>query len=305
MSLEVRPRRLAAVGYVLVRGLRGMGQSLHVQALATLTMAVCMLLLGTTVLLWENARGITRDWGVDVPMTVYVQEGAPAEEVAALSRRLARLPGVDRVVRVSPQDAMDRLIHGLGGQESLLDGIDPETLPESLEVHLADDTPPKVGAALAARLSELDAVDEVAVVGPWAQKVQDLLATLRTLALGVGAMVTLACTAIVWSTIRLGVFARRAEIHILRLVGGTHAFVRGPFVVEGLVQGLVGAALALATLYAGFDMLRPHLEQGLSLVFAAGSLRFFSPAQVAAGLGLGAAIGTLGARAAVARYVEV
>jgi cell division transport system permease protein len=110
--------------------------------------------------------------------------------------------------------------------------------------------------------------------------------------------------AIVWSTIRLGVYARRAELEILRLVGGTARFVRGPFIIEGMIQGACGAALALGLLWLGFDAVHPFIEQGLSLMFAAGALHFFSPAQVGIGIACGACVGALGSRAAVARYVE-
>jgi cell division transport system permease protein len=305
MSNGLHFKRLSALGYVLVRGLRGMTQSFHIQALAVGTMAVCMLLLGTAVLLWTNARGIARDWGIDVPVTVYMVDGAEPEHTAALEHKLARIDEVDRVVRVTPQDAMDRLVHGLGGQESLLEGIDPETLPASLEIHLRPTVEPEFGRRLGEKLQAHDDVEEVAVVGPWAQQARNMLDTLRMLSLGVGLLVSIACMAIVWSTIRLGVFARRAEIHIFRLVGGTHAFVRGPFVVEGLLQGAIGAALALSLLAAGFDVIRPHLQQGLAMIFAAGGLRFFTPMEIAVGVGFGALVGFLGARAAVSRYVEV
>ena len=142
-------------------------------------------------------------------------------------------------------------------------------------------------------------------MGAWVEQAREMLMTLRDLALGVGLLVSVACLAIVWSTIRLGVFARRAEVQILRLVGGTSAFVRGPFVVEGMLQGLCGAALALGVLWLGFDVVRPHVEQGMSLLFAAGSIRFFGPEQIMVALAFGAGLGIVGARMAVARYVEV
>ncbi len=305
MSFDVRPSRWASLGYVVARGFRGMVQSAHVQLVSVGTMAVCMLLLGAVTLAWQNARAVSRDLGVDVPMTVYLADDAPDGEVRRLSADLEGLSAVDRVVRVRPEDALDRLVHGLAGEAELLDGIDPDTLPETLEVHLAPGVPAAVAPRLAERLAARDVVADVEVAGPWAERLETMVATLRHLALGAGLLVALACTAIVWSTIRLGVFARRAEVRILRLVGGTHAFVRGPFVVEGMVQATVAAAVALAILHAAFDLLRPFLEDGLSLVFAAGSLRFFTPEEMALGLGAGAAVGYLGARAAVARYVEV
>jgi cell division transport system permease protein len=291
--------------YALQRGLRGMGQSPLVALLAVGTMAVCMLLLGTVLLILDNTRAIAVDWGIEVPVTVYMADEGAADGAGALAARLERLPEVERVDHVTPGEALRRLDEGLGANASVLEGIDAQALPDSLEIHLRDGVEAGFASALAARVAEAPGVEDVAVLGPWADQANAMLATLRTLALGVGGLVSLACIAIVWSTIRLGVFARREEIQILRLVGGTPAFVRAPFLVEGMVQGVLGSALALALLWTAFDVVHPHLQQGLSLVFAAGSLHFFSPLQVALGIAFGAFLGALGSRAAVARYVEV
>lgn len=298
------PSGLHALRYVLVRGLRGMGQSPLVQLLAVGTMAVCLVLVGTATLIWLNVAEVADDWGIEVPITVYMAEEAAPGEAAALAEKVSQLPEVQSIEHVTPGDALARLEAGLGGQGSLLEGIDPETLPESLEITLHDRVAPEFAPALAEHLSQDDGVDEVATLGPWAGQARQLVSTLRLLALGVGLMVGAACVAIVWSTIRLGVFARREELEILRLVGGTRTFVRGPFLFEGFVQGALASVAALAMLYFGYDLLRPFLEGGLSLVFAAGAIQFFTPLQIGLAVVAGGALGVLGSRAAVARYVE-
>jgi cell division transport system permease protein len=298
-------RAVHSLGYVIARGVRGMAQAPAVQLLAVGTMAVCMLLLGVVVLVWSNAQGMVRAWGLDVPVTVYLVDGAEAAHVDVVVERLHGLPEVEAVRRVTPRMALQRLEEGLGEDGTMLEGLDPAVLPMSLEIELSAGTDPDFGHALAERLGELPAVDEVAVAGDWAGRAHELLATLEDLALGAGLLVSLACMAIVWSTIRLGVYARRAELQILRLVGGTRGFVQGPFVFEGMVQGALGAGLALGMLWLGFDAVHPFLERGLSLIFAAGALRFFGPVELGVGVGFGGVWGLLGARAAVARYAEV
>lgn len=297
--------RFTSFGYVLIRGLRGMGQSPLVQMIAIGTMAVCMLLLGTTLLIFQNTRAIAVEWGVDVPVTVYMAEGTTAEDAGQLAQRLRDMPEVSAVDHIGPEQALDRLEQGLGSSASMLEGVDAQALPDSLEVYFESDVAPDFSARLSEKLQAREEVDEVSVLGPWVQQANEMLDTLRHLALGIGLLVSMACMAIVWSTIKLGVFARRAEVEILRLVGGTPGFVRGPFLVEGLVQGALGSAAALMILWLTFDALRPHLEDGLSLVFAAGSIHFFTPGQLLIGLGFGGLLGVLGSRAAVARYVEV
>lgn len=292
-----------AAGYVISRAFRGMAQAPMVQLLAVATTAVCMLLLGTVMLAWTNAQGVASAWGIDVPVTVYIHDDAPEDEVEELAGLLEAIPEVTTVERVSPEDAMTRLADGLGGDASMLEGIEPGVLPSSLEVHLEEGTSSTFISSLGDKVSAFGVVEDVAVAGSWTDQAQAMLQTVGNMALGAASLVGFACMAIVWSTIRLAVYARRSEIQILRLVGGSTQFVRGPFIVEGLMQGALGAALALTLLYAGFDMVRPFLEDGLSLLFAAGTLRFFTPTELAIGVAFGALVGLLGSRAAAGRYV--
>jgi len=298
-------RPFYSFGYVVARGMRGMAQAPAVQLLAVGTIAVCMLLLGAVMLVWINAQGMVQAWGLDVPVTVYLVDDADPERVDFVVKRLETLPEIASVRQVSPLQAMERLAAGLGEDGELLEGLDASILPTTLELNLATGTDPDFGHALAERLGSLPAVDEVAVAGAWAGRAHDLLQTIGDMALAAGLIVSFACMAIVWSTIRLGVYARRAEIQILRLVGGTRRFVHGSFVFEGMVQGCIGTVLALGILWLGFDAVHPFLERGLSMVFAAGALRFLSPLEVGVGIAFGAGLGLLGARAAVAHYAEV
>jgi cell division protein FtsX len=290
--------------YALGRGLRGMAQSPLVQLLAIGTMAVCMLLLATTLLLFQNARAIAAGWGIDVPVTVYMQQDIDPASVEALRDKLAALPEVEAAERITPAQALARLDEGVGDHPELLAGIDASALPDSIELQLVAGVEPGFADALASRVQAMDGVDEVAVLGPWVQQAEAMLDTFEWLAIGVGALVSLACLAIVWSTIRLGVFARRAELDILRLVGGTTRFVRAPFVVEGVLQGVLGTALALVGLWLAFELIRPFVEQGMALVFAAGSIRFFQPLELGLAIAFGGLLGLLGSRAAVAGHAE-
>lgn len=297
-------RPMTSLGYVVGRGARGMLQAPLVQALAVATIAVCMLLLGTVVLVWQNAQSIADRWGVDVPITIYLADDADAASSSELAGRIAAIPGVASTETISPELAMQRLVEGLGDDPELLAGIEADVLPTSIEVRLASEGAVADAATLAEQLRAEPIVEDVVVAGAWAERAEQLLGTLRQVAIGAAALVGFACLTIVWSTIRLAVYARRAEIQILRLVGGTAAFVRGPFVVEGLVQGALGAALAVALLWLGFAEVGPLLADAFALAFAAGGLRFLSPIECAALVGFGAALGVLGSRAAVARYVE-
>ena len=114
-----------------------------------------------------------------------------------------------------------------------------------------------------------------------------------------------ACLYIVGTTIRLGVFARREEIEILKLVGATDRFVRGPFLLEGALQGFLGAALALALLFTAHRIAAPRVEAALSVALSHLRIEFLPIAQLSLGLAAGALLGLLGSRIALGRYLDV
>lgn len=297
-------RSIRAGSYVLRRGLQGMRESPLVQLFAISTTGVCMLLLGGIMLAWVNVHACIDAWGIDVPITIYLEDEVDPADVNGLVGKLEAIPGVTRVDDIEPEAAMQRLVAGFGRDEAWLEGVEPEMFPRTLEVFFAVPVDADVGEALEERLRGFELVEDVARAGAWAAEADTLLRTLARLAGGAALLVGAASMAIIWTTIRLAVYARRSEIQILRLVGGTSDFVRGPFLVEGALQGMLGAGLALLLLTVTFDALRPILEPGLKFVVAAGSLRFFTAVELAGGLVFGAALGILGARAATGRYVE-
>jgi cell division transport system permease protein len=131
------------------------------------------------------------------------------------------------------------------------------------------------------------------------------VALLRLAGLAVALIVSFACLYIVASTIRLGVHARREQIEILKLVGATDRFVRVPFLIEGTLQGVVGAVAAGCLLFAIFRFAAPRLEGALSAALSHVQLGFLSPAQLALGLLAGALLGLFGSRLALGRYGDV
>ncbi len=298
-------RGLRTFGYVFVRGVTGMRQSPLVQTVAVLTMAVCILLLGTASLLLINAQGVLEGWGVDVPLTVYLNEDVTEEDARALTERIEGLPEVAQAEFIAPEVALERLHEGLGSSASVLDGVELQMLPTSIEVYTRAASDDDFSVALAGRLRDVKIVEEVAIVGAWAKALHEGVDALKTIAIALGLLVAFACVAISWSTIRLAVFARRSEVEILRLVGGTRRFVRAPFVIEGAIQGVLGAGFAIILLAFAFHSLAPHLERGLSLFLIAGAVRFFSMYEIILAMCFGALLGVIGARIAVARYVEI
>ena len=121
---------------------------------------------------------------------------------------------------------------------------------------------------------------------------------MRGVGVGLGIILAFATLLIVANTIRLGVFARRDELEILSLVGASRPFVQTPFLIEGMVQGAVGGAIALGMLYALFRLVLPGFEFGLELLVGTAP-RFFSSGEALILVAGGAGLGLFGSAAAL------
>lgn len=290
---------------MLGRGLAGARRSPLIQMVAISTIALSLLLVGVVALAGVNLVRLGRSWGQGVQMTVYLDDGIAPERSKQIASALAALPGVRSVRSVGSREAYARLKRSLGARAELLDGVEESFLPASLEVALAPGVAEVIRAHPAfERLKRAPGVEDVELSGGWVARLVGIERLCAEAGLGVGLLVLCACLYIVASTIRLGLFARKDEIEILKLVGATDGFVKGPFLVEGALQGLFGTALACGLLYGLYRLAAPHVSAALGDLLAAAPLSFFHPEELAIALASGALIGLLGSALAVGRYVE-
>lgn len=290
----------------LRRGLEAARHKPLIQLVAVGTIALSLLLVGVVELTAFNVRRLAANWGQDVQMTVYLEDGVAPARAQQVAAALAKLPGVRAVRTVDAHEAWLRLRRSLGSRADLLDGVEEGFLPASIEVSLE----PGVAEVLRAhpafeRLRHTAGVEDVELMGDWAGRLRALERLLDTAGWAVLALVLCACLYIVGSTIRLGVFARREEIEIWKLVGATDGFVKAPFLVEGALQGALGTAAAALLLYGLYRAAAPRVEAVLGGWLAGGPLGFFTPGQLAVAVAAGTLLGLGGSALALGRYVRV
>lgn len=266
------------------------------------TLAVCLLLTGLFALAAWNLDRLTARWSGEGHMTVYLEDETSSARAAQLIEAVRHLPGVTELHLVSPKDAHMRLKAALGTRGELLDGVDDSLLPASIDVRLK----PGVGALLRAhpafqRLAATPGVEEVDLHAETTERLDRARTLVVRGAFALGILLLLATLYLVAATIRLGVEARRDELSVLRLVGGTESFVRAPFLLEGLVTGALGATLALGLLWGVCHSAAPRIAEALGAWLASAPVSFFPPLVCVAIVAAGALLGLLGASAAFSR----
>ncbi len=285
--------------------LQGIRHQPFPHAVAVLTLAISLFTLGLGRIGSGAVAHLLSSLGTEVQVTVWLRPNAPDREVDALEASLrARGFGVQLV---TPRAAVERLTRELGPSADALRGLSNDPLPPSLELRVPATW--RDPASLRRLAGELQTQAPVTAVDWGEAAVERLAALARALRWGglcAFAILLGATVVVVSATLQLAIYARREEVEIQKLVGATDRFVRAPFLIEGLLQGLAGAVLALLGLAVVLHWVAPELET----LFA--FLRVPSPAAALWSLrntlelfGVGAALGLVGSFLAVSRALRV
>lgn len=214
--------------------------------LATATLAAVMFVAALNLLILANLKSHVGRWKHDLTISIYLVDGAQASDVDALSAKVAAVRGVARVDRVDKDEALRRFRASFKDLADLPGELSANPLPASLEILLDPGPQASVTAeAVRAATAGSAAVEEIRYDRAFLDRVEALLDIAGWGAAGLGLVVLTAVAFVVSGVLRLTVYARRDEIDIMRLVGAGPMLVRGPFLVAGLGQGLMGGLLAL------------------------------------------------------------
>lgn len=271
-------------------------------AVGIVTITVSLLLVGAFALVVSNMEGLIERFGSQVRLTAYLTEASSEEAQHALRDLVAEREDVASAEWVSKDAALERFRERVGAQSELLEGLEVNPLPASLEISLAAAHQTPAGLErLASDLAAEPAVEEVTHGHAWVEGYARAVSLLRVGGVVLGGVLVLAALLIVTNTIRLAVYARRDELDILLLVGATRGFIAVPFLLEGLIQGLTGGLLALALLYATYLGVGAQLQETLAFLLGHAPPRFLEPSGAMMLVGCGAGLGLVGSLIAVAQ----
>ncbi len=283
------------------RALGAMARGPYVALIGTATIFVAVFATGLFAAALGGAERLLHAWAGEVQISVYLSPGADLEAATRAARAAA--PG--RAVEAVPAaTALRRLAAELGADARVLDGVGPGALPDAVEVR-APGISLDGARALATRLQgAVPGAMDVDFGNAWLETLERVVHRARVASLVLFVALAVATAVLVSNTLRLAVFARRDEIEIMKLVGATDGFVSAPFLIEGLLQGVAGAVLAVAALAVTHALVVPRLRAALAV---AGTLRLSDtlPLPLLAALVLGGgAVGLLGSALSVARTLR-
>ncbi len=268
-------------------------------------MAMTLSVFGGFLIIQDNVGRLVKGWGEELQVFVYLEDGVDAAAAESMRAAVAAYPEVRVASYVSKERAWDEFKKTLGSQSGILDGLNPKVLPASLDLELRSAHRSREAVLrLVRRLAALDGVQDVEYPETWLEKIRLLVIGIEWLKWVLGGFLFLVAFLIVGSTIKLAIVARQDEIEIMQLAGAADGLIKAPFVIEGMIQGVVGAALALGVLQASFALLTAELLAPFGALLAGEQLAFLGLPQCFFLVLMGWLLGTAGSLLSVKRFLE-
>ncbi|CAN5562283.1 permease-like cell division protein FtsX [soil metagenome] len=276
---------MGRITFFIAEGFRALRRSAAPSVAAIVTVGVTMLVLGVLIPVLQATSGKTEEVRDQVGLRVYLPDDATQQETDALGEQIAAIPAVASVDYVSKNDALkilsdrfdakkqDDLTEQLPGARNPLPAsfnVKPDDLDDLAAVRAALTPPGPDGKPKP--ISPL--IEDVGESRDEANTISEVTGALKWGLLIVAALLLVASLLLVANTIRLSIYARRREVEVMQLVGATNWFIRWPFVVEGLVCGLIGGLAAVAVLFIGKETVVDPLAESFSIIPAEQTIAF-------------------------------
>ena len=263
--------------------------------LSVTTIAFSLFVVGLFGLVAVNLQDALRGVAERVEIVAYLLPGTPIETITLAEKDIETFPEVQSATYVSEDSALGRARGELVEFRDVLQELERNPLPASIEVKLT----PRFRDAehvneVAERLRGFGFVDDVRFGRDWVEKLDRLRQIAAAVGLVVGAAFAVVAIIIIGTTIRMAVLQRSREIAIMRLVGATDGFIRRPFLLQGAIKGMLGGVAAIGLSYGAYVLINRWLLQ----------VTFFSREQALAIVGFGMLIGLFGSAASVGRHLR-
>jgi cell division transport system permease protein len=291
---------LRALAYFFEEALTSLWRSRWINAVSVGTIAVSLFVLGAFLTVASNLNEVVARWVRKAQVTFYLEDGIEDRIRESLENRLKEDPAVESLVLVTRAEALERFRSLFRDLRTLPEDLGENPFPASLEVTVRQDrqSPDEVRRLVHA-FEGAPGVEEAQYDLLWIERLATAVRLVRGVGGFLGGILALAGVFTISNVIRLTVYARQDELDIMRLVGATRAYVKGPFVVEGMLQGGLGGFAAVGLLWAAFRFFAADAVAASGLI---GRTALFLPASLRLAIVLGGmAVGLVGSLVSLGR----
>lgn len=293
------------IGFVARRVRQSLWELLWNHVLTSGTMATSLFVFGIFILVQENIQHMLKGWGDHIQISTYLDKDVGTDQVQAIMESIRALPEVDQARHISREQAWNDFRTALGAQSAVLEGLPRDVLPASFEITVkpAYREPSQV-EELAIRLGKIDGIAAVEYPQQWLDRLNLFVLAVQWTKWALSGILFTATFVIVGSTVRLALLARKEEIEIMQFVGASEELIQAPFVVEGMLQGCIGAVIALLGLWLFYLLLHEYFVPELALLGPGMHIRFLDPASITMIVIIGWLLGGLGSLFSLRRFLR-
>jgi len=296
----------AVLKQVVRRALHNLRRSPLTVILSVITISVALFLLSSFSLVLHNCSVAVAKEGGELVVMVFLKDAASKADVERVSGRLSELMPAGRVSYTDKAGALQRFRGLLGDDAQMLEGLDDDNpLPASLEVQaVSPEQAERLYEESVSRFREDPAVDSVRYSRGGAQQLKRIIAVVRGVGIAGIAFLLLVTGFIIANTIKLALYGHSTEIEIMQLVGAGRSAIYAPYVIEGFIQGVLGALLAILSSFLAFVVVRNMMARTDILQFIFPTFEFIELSHIGWIILAGAVVGMMGSFMAVRRFLS-
>ena len=291
------------IRYFLKEGVRNIWANRMMSLASILVLTLCLLLLGTSVLLSMNMSNLMKQMEKENQIAVFIKDSVDDTGITRIGESLKNLQDVEKVTFVSKDEALDQQKKNFGDKSSLLSGLeDDNPLPNSYNVTLNS---MQHYSKVVAEIKKIDGVDTVNENSSVAEKLNTINSALHWVGFWLFIILGAVSIFVISYTIKLATYVRRKEVNIMKFVGATDWFIRWPFLVEGLLIGLIAGAVASVVQFYLYNGLFSRVFNSLLIISNPVSYSAVALPVTAGFLVFGVALASVGSLVSVHKYLRV
>lgn len=300
---------ISSFGYSLKQGFKNIGRNMLFSLASIATIAACIFLFCLFYAIVGNVRHSTMAAETTVGITVFFDQGLDETQIQAMGQEIGAREGVDSIRYISPEEAWESFqVEYFGEMKELAAGFaedNPLANSASYEIFLTDISRQE---SFVADLNSMKGVRKVNYSHSAVAALENLDRIVSLLSAGIIGVLLAVAVFLISNTISVAAAFRKQENQIMRLIGATNWMIRAPFLVEGIVIGLIGAALPLAGIFVLYQRAVEYIEEHYAImtgIFSPVSIDVMFPSMVAVALSLGVGIGFFASFFTIRKHLKV
>lgn len=255
----------ASIRYLTKEGFRNIWSNRLMSFASVSVLSACLVLLGCSFMLFANIDAVLDKIEAQNVIMVFAKDEATDDELQALQEAINATPNVSMSEFIPKENAYKELVESMGDDASLLEGLGEDILPDTFRVTVSD------MSAYDSTVSQLGSLDNVLRIrrnSDLAARLIGMRSSIVYIGAGVIIMLLLVALFIIANTVRITMFTRRLEISIMKAVGATNSFIRWPFMVEGILLGIISASLSVGIVYLIYRFAATHIQNLIGILGA-------------------------------------